>query len=279
MTKAIEDVISEVQPYWSKDEIVRYLYINTAPFFRRDLNYFMASYEEKYRQYKEGFINRGFDIVCSTLSDYYVNLFNEFGIESKKVAANSAKIPLFVVLVNGDNSWYYLNPLGDLFNNQYGLTPTEYGIIPDYKTLKQYNYLQILPKDYIEEIDKKLNLPETYDSFFQKLHLEMTINQIFKYYDLERGDFNSLFERKIDFMNDHLLNIGQVNGPYERIHLYRFLERCIFFSNEKKFITIKLGSNGDNYFPIIEYNVPNTNTHFVYTEANEKGQYVLKRKE
>lgn len=70
-----------------------------APFFQRDLNYFLASDEEKMAQYNTGFINRGTKIVCSTLADFYVNLYEVFGIRSKKIAANSAEIPLFAIIV------------------------------------------------------------------------------------------------------------------------------------------------------------------------------------
>ncbi|MDE5888520.1 MAG: hypothetical protein K2H20_00715, partial [Bacilli bacterium] len=64
MNEEIQRIINSVNLSWSKDYIIRYLYVNLAPFFKRDLKYFLASDEEKYRQYQQGFINRGFDIVC-----------------------------------------------------------------------------------------------------------------------------------------------------------------------------------------------------------------------
>lgn len=276
MQKQIEDVINQIKPDWSKDEIIRFLYIKLAPFFQRDLLYFTATDEEKYKEFQQGFINRGYNICCSTISDYYVNLFKEFGINAKKVAANSAKIPLFVVLVEGDNSWYYIDPLNDLFHNQYGLKTTEYGIIPHYKTLSQYHFLETLPKEYIESIDKKLGMPQTLDSAFQDLHMEMTErNSIFDFFQIEKGDYTSLFQHKIDFMNEHLINLGDVKGPYERIILYLFLERMLFFKNEKKNITIKLNKDGDTYYPFIEFYDHKSKQTTTYHEEDDGKQRIL----
>ena len=128
MLDEMQKIINNVDKSWSKDLIIRYLYVRLAPFFKRDLKYFLASEEEKYKEYEKGFINRGFDIVCSTLADYYVDLFSSLGINAKKIVANSAKIPLFALIVEGDNGWYFLDPINDLFSNQYGLETTEFGI-------------------------------------------------------------------------------------------------------------------------------------------------------
>lgn len=280
MEKEIDRIISEIKATWSKDEIIRFLYVKLAPFFKRDLNYFMAEDDEKYRQYQQGFINRGFDIVCSTISDYYVKLFSEFGIEAKKVAANSAKIPLFAVIVKGNHSWFYIDPLNDLFHNQYGLNTTEFGVLPHYKTLNNnYPFLDVLPSEYVRDIDKKIQLPETLDSFFQELHMEMTErNYVFDFFGLEKEDYTALFDKKIEFINKYLLNKGQVNGPFERISLYLFLERMLFFKKEKKNILIKLVKEDLQYIPYIEYANHNKNQVSSYIEEEKDGNYTLVRK-
>lgn len=278
MTNKIENVINKTKSNWSKDQIIRYLYIKLAPFFKRDLNYFLATDDEKYRQYKMGFINRGHEIVCSTISDYYVKLFNEFGINAKKVAANSAKIPLFVVLVEGNNCWYYIDPLNDLFNNQYGLEPTEFGILPSYNTLKQY-HLKQLSKEYIKEIDEEIGISKPLDEYFKELHKLMTErNHTFDYFELERGDYLSLFQKKMDFINSELINLGEVNGEFERICLYLFLERTLFFKNEKSFILIKLNKYDNQYYPTIQYFNHNYNNSILYREEKNADKFVLIRK-
>ena len=50
ITNEMKEIINKVDKSWPKDYIIRYLYISLAPFFERDLNYFLLSDEEKYRQ-------------------------------------------------------------------------------------------------------------------------------------------------------------------------------------------------------------------------------------
>lgn len=154
INEEMQTIINNVDLSWPKDYIIRYLYIRLAPFFRRDLKYFLASDESKLEQFNAGFINRGTDIVCSTISDFFVNLYKSFGINAKKIAANSAKIPLFAMIVEGDHGWYFIDPLNDLFHAQYNLKTTEYGVIPYYKTLAtNYPNLISLPQEYLAEIE------------------------------------------------------------------------------------------------------------------------------
>ena len=42
MTSNVLAVLDVISKNWSKDEIVRYLYVKLSPFFQRDLDYFMG---------------------------------------------------------------------------------------------------------------------------------------------------------------------------------------------------------------------------------------------
>lgn len=275
----VEQVINSVQANWSKDYIIRYLYVKLAPYFRRDLKYFLATEEEKFQQFSQGFINRGRDIVCSTLADYYVNLYQAFGIEAKKIAANSATIPLFAVIVHGDHGWFYIDPLNDLFNNQYGLKTTEFGTIPHYKTLAtNYPDLEKLPKEYLAEIDKGLGINETLDAYFNKLHLEMTNrHSCRKRFDLDTNSREEFFISKMEFSSDNLLNLGKVNGSLERIRLYLFLERILFFKAEKRNLKIWLNQDYEIPRPQIEYISFDNGNSILYQEVKEDNKFLLKR--
>lgn len=248
-------IINDVPSYWSKDYIIRYLYRKLAPYFRRDVEYFLASDESKQEQFEKGFINRGFEIVCSTFADFYVSLFEQFGIKASKVIATSSKIPLFAVVAWGDKGCYFLDPLNDLFENQYGLKTKEFGKIPRYNTLKsQFPNLYSLSDQYIAEIDQDLGFKEPLDDYFSLLHLEMTErSKVCKKFDVSKDDKIALFEAKMEYANKHLINLGEVSGPLERIRLYLFLERMIFFKFEKSNITIKLINDGDLLVPEISY--------------------------
>ncbi len=278
-TEEMKQVIESVNPSWPKDYIIRYLYVNLAPFFRRDVIYFLGSEEQKWQEYSQGFINRGRNIVCSTLADYYVNLYHTFGIDAKKVVANSAKIPLFAVIVEGDNGWFFIDPITDLFPNQYDLKTTEFGKIPHYKTLNSnYPFLTTLRDEYLEEMDQDLKIRKPLDDYFERLHIEMTNrNSVYQRFQLEKGKRLDLFEKKMEFANDNLINLGTVNGPFERNRLYLFLERIIFFKNEKRNVRIALDTSTPNITPQIEYTDFSTGSSILYTEAKENGKYVLQK--
>lgn len=278
-TTEMKSIIFSVDNLWPKDYIIRFLYIKLAPFFQRDLKYFLATDEEKYREFSQGFINRGRNIVCSTLADYYVELYARFGIRAKKVAANSTKIPLFAVIVEGDNGYFYIDPLNDLFNNQYNLRPTEFGVVPHYKTLKNdYPFLHSLKSDYLSQIDNDLNLPETADKFFKDLHLKMTNRSFIRnYFNVEDNEKEKIFKYKMIFSSNELINLGNVSGAFERIKMYTFIERKLFFKEEKKNLKIWLNKEYELPRPNIEYTNFSTGNSVAFEEVEEKGQYVLKR--
>lgn len=279
ITDEMQDIINQVDTAWTKDYIIRYLYVKLAPFFQRDLTYFLATDEQKYNEYQQGFITRGTNIVCSTISDFYVNLYNTFGINAKKVISNSARIPLFAVIVKGDFGWYFIDPLNDLFLNQFGLQTTEFGKVPHYKTLNNnYPFLVTLSNDYINEIDRHLNLKDPLDDFFKEIHLEMTNRSLVRdIFNLPNDDNTERFNRKMEFSSTHLINFGRVTGPFERLQLYLYLERMIFFKAEKKNLKIYLNSFNNKYFPQIEYTDYKHNTYSAYKEEQENGVYVLKK--
>lgn len=275
----LEQIINSVNSTWSKDYIIRYLYVKLAPYFRRDIKYFLASEDEKYKQFSQGFINRGRNIVCSTLADYYVKLYNSFGIKAKKIIADSKKIPLFAVIVEGDHGWFFMDTLKDLFNNQYGLKTTEFGVIPYYETInKNYPFLESWSEEYLNEVDLGLDLPEKLDDTLDKLHLEMTNRHTCKKrLGLESNSRIERFIRKMEFSNDELINIGRVDGSCERLRVYWLVEDIIFFKAEKK--NLKMWLNQDYEIPRvqIEYTDFYTNESVLYQEIKKDKQYKLER--
>ncbi len=272
----MDEVINRVQSNWSKDLIIRYLYIKLAPYFHRDLKYFLAPSAEKERQYLSGFINRFPNIVCSTLADFYVELFKKFNIQAEKIIANSSSIPLFAIIVKGDNGWYFLNPLEDLFNNQYNLKPKAFAIIPRYKTVKyNYPFLNLLPIDYIASLDDYLQI-KYIDDYFLKMHKIFTnrvsANLFFGY---DKDSHIDLKEDKIKFYEQHLINLGQVNGAFERAQLYNYLNEKLFNKGERNHIKVLIDGNYDNAF--ISINITNRSEEITYNEEKKDGQYILKR--
>ena len=273
----MEKVTAQIEKNWSKDLIIRFLYIKLAPYFSRDLLYFLASDEEKERQYRLGFINRFPQIVCSTLADFYVDLFKQYDINAKKVVANSAKIPLFAIIVEGDFGWYFLDPINNLFSNQYGLKPYFFGIVPHYKTINTHHPELIkLPTEYVNELDKCLKI-DYLDGYFEQLHHILTNRESsYLFFNIPKESKIDLKETKIQFYNGSLINQGNINGPFERAQLYKYLNDRILNRSEKRYTKVRLIDSAEN--PHISIELINVAGNIFYEEEKQNGEYVLTKK-
>ena len=121
--------------------------------------------------------------------------------------------------------------------------------------------------EYLEEMGKDLGIREPLNDYFDKLPLEMTNrNSTYDHFQLEKGDYLGLFQRKMEFANDELINLGCVNDPFERNRLYLFLERTMFFRNKKKNIKISLSKLTPKPIPQIEYIDFITNSSTLFRE-------------
>ncbi len=269
------EAITKINPNLPKDLLIYELYTSLAPFFERDLNYFLASDEEKYEQYQKGFVLKDRYIVCSSLADFYVKLYKELGINAQKVPANSARIPLFVVLVEGELGWYYLDPLNDLFYNQYNIRPVNFGVVPRFKTINE-NHPELikLPKEYLLELETSLN-KKYYNSLIEDLHTKMAPrNEAFNFFGVLNGNREVLTKEKIKFMNEHLINLGNVNGPYERVLLYLYLYTHLLDNSEKRRLSVLL--NKENLCVDIRLDI-NKDEYIIYEEEKQNDKYQLKR--
>ncbi len=281
MNNNIEDIINKIEKSWPKDLIIKYLYNNISFLVQRDLQYFCASEEEKYRQYQNGFINRLPYIVCSTLCDYYIDLFNSLDIKAWKIKANSAKIPLFALIVEGDFGLYFIDPLSDLFNIQYGLKAQNFGVIPHYNTLRQnYPDLISLPKEYLLDLDTTINNNEKVsytNSLIDDLSKEFkNRNSARSFFNIGTNDRLTLTQYKLEYFSDHLINIGLVKGPFERTRMYSYLFDHLLGHNEARGVKINLGDihNQNARIYIKLFTDP---YHFLlYREEKDHEEYRLK---
>lgn len=273
----MDEIINQVKNTWSKDLIIRFLYIKLAPFVKRDLQYFLASDEERLQQYSLGFINRFPDIVCSTLADYYVELFNGFGINAKKVIATSSKIPLFAVIVEGDYGFYFLDPLNDLFSNQYGLRPYFFGVIPRYRTLRA-NHPEItqLEKEYVSELDEELNI-KYLNEYFKALEPILKNRQRAReFFGYDKNENIDLKERKYKFINDRFINLGSVSGSFERALMYKYLSERLLNHTERRFTTTTLTGGLSN--PHVEIEIKTKEGVILLEEEKQDNKYLLIKK-
>ncbi len=274
-TTNLRDTLNSVSSHWSIDQQIRFLYKNLASFVYRDLHYFLQDGEEKKRQFSSGFIDRFPGVVCYTLAEFYCTVYREFGFEANVVQANSAAIPLFGVVVRGDLGYYFLNPLEDLFLNQYGLMPHAFGYVPKFNTLnKSYPNLIRLSDEYIADLDRSLGF--TYlDDFFNDIKPKMkNLDQACSFLDIEMPINRDIREQKVEFFSNNLINKGNVRGMFERAQLYQFLNDTLLNKREKRYVKhiIEDGLSDD---PYISYKIIRKDGIISYREEKTPNGYVL----
>ena len=117
-----------------------------------------------------------------------------------------------------------------------------FGLIPDnnYSTVKdEYPFLIPLTNGYIESLDKKLNIIQNniyMDDFFEMLHLEITDNRIYSYFNVDKKDTLGLMLKKLKFAEKYLIDLCDIPGLYER--KVRYIIDCIYNKKRKKIYPI-----------------------------------------
>lgn len=281
--KTRQQVIDEVNCSWTKDLIIRFLYVRLAPFFQRDLNFFFSNDDNKYNMFINFINNTSSDnvyVTCYSLVKYYQELFGKFNIDSVIVTTNNRKIPHYALIVRGDNDWYFIDPLKDLMNNQVGLKPQFYTIdISSFDINEKiiYSDIGILSVDYIKEIDDTLKLYQNgiyLDIIFELLHNELSTNKAYFYLsdyigsNIDHRNKELFYAAKMKFINEHLVNISYIPGKIERSQYYSYMIGKVCNHSERKYSLVRCPSN----LPIVVI----FNSGFYLENKNDRGEYFLR---
>jgi len=283
MSEDMLKVIASVDRSWPRDYIIRFLYINLAYCFERDIHFFLATKEEQLAQYKKGFIKHEKYIVCSTLIDHYIKALAVFGIKARKITATSTQIPLFAMIVEGQLGYYFLDPLNDLFRIQYGLKTCYFGRHSPYKLVKDnHPYLRSIDEDYLKKIDSDLKVhPNNINTsdIFDVLREEVIVRSISsRFFDVDPNDSYGLTIKKLEFIKDHLINLGKVEGIIERNMMYGFIRGKLFDRLERSHTDVVF--NFDEPFNIktnFVVSYPNHEQIVFEDYTDSKGQFKLER--
>ena len=82
--------------------------------------------------------------------------------------------------------------------------------------------------------------------------------------------------RKIKLYNDEFINIGTVNGTFERAQLYKYLNDRLFDRREKHHSKIWITDQNEN--PHIAFEIQNREENILYEEEKKDGKYILIKK-
>lgn len=290
MTEEMKAIIDNVDISADKDIIIRYLIVNLAKHFQRDLNFYLRSEEEQAKMLKHGVnYNNDGKVICLTLSEFYIDLFKYFNIESYLVQVTNTMVPLYALVVKGTNCQYLIDPLADLMPSQYGIPNKSYGILPNWDTSilqDEYPFLKSLTPEYVTYLDNKIN------RFSNDLETEFFLNNCCN--NITRNKLRSIFghkvyvidsiDYKLKYISDNCINLGHVNGLVERHKMYTHLFRTLFEGPERGLIKHHLfrdykddGTPINCELNIIVHDNNNDNTIFYVEEKNNKG-YVLRKK-
>lgn len=283
MSSEVWKVIKSVDRSWSKDHIIRYLYINLAYCFEQDPHYFLADPEEQFAQYKKGFNYDEKLVVCSTLVDYYIEAFAFFGIRAVKIQATNVRIPLFAMIVAGEKGTYYMSPINDLFRCQYGLNTDSFATIPHNSWFsKKYTGLVRLSEEDLRNLDRDLKIHQlgvSIADMFKELRKEMIVKSIAcKHFGVDIDDSYNLTIRKLEFIKKELINLGCVRGICERNMMYGYIRGQILDKIEKAHTSVVY--NFDEPFNIrtdfvVDY--PDHDVEVYEDFCDSKGQFHLER--
>lgn len=280
MIEEILESLKSIDLSWPKKYIIRYIYIKISIFFRRDLNYFLATEEEQLELYKLGFKKEGFNIVCSSLADYYVDIFSIFNIRATKIVATNTAVPLFSLIVESDEEIYYLDPLNDLARNQYGLETGYFAIIPNYENVRKMFNLSSISSDILRTMDTELGLQSNgiyVSDFVKRLRQEMVVeSKINRIYDIAFTDKYSTIKKKLEIIESKLINLGHVKGLYERMLVYNYLRGQLFNKCERKVTEMIIDKDKMELQFVLKF--PSLDREVYVEEQSTSGQHYLKKR-
>lgn len=255
----MEETIRTIDPSWPKDLIIRALYVRLAPFFQRDISYFLADTTTQVEMYKKDFAGTKPQGVCKTLCEFYQKLLMRFDIDSKLIKVNNNAVPHFALLACGEGGkWIFIDPLKDLVKNQTHMKTRYFGQNPEedvYSITDLHPNSKVLDDEYLKEMDEFLGHIENgiyYDAFLSILHNELSVVKAKERilaigYPSDIDNSEDLIDAKIWTMSKFLINTCSVPGPYERVQFYRRLRAAIFNKSEIGKIKVVVEKTGDIY--------------------------------
>ena len=223
----VEDILKNAPSNISKDMLMRYIYLELGKMYRRDVNFFYGTDEEKAEIYNRKFKldTSNIDVICKSIGeDIYVKVFEQAGIRAKCVnKPTNSPFPHVDIVASPDEGkhWYYMNPLDDLYRIQGGLKTQRFGT-----QTSKYEGLDYYTEEQLREMDNTLGY--TYngmymDEFFDVIREEFMNRAKIKRHilearpDITRKDLTKDFyiEYKMDFIMQHIAEFQRMQGYIE----------------------------------------------------------------
>lgn len=252
LNKLIDDIVFRINPDFSLNEKIRYVYITCGRIFTKNVKFFYSlynkqegnsySFDEIKDIYYDDYVDDDLAFICKSSSLFLKEVFDRIGIESSLVSAqkyltyydditgDEININHYVLKVIGENNKEYcLSLMSDLINIQFGMQTTHFANNKEnFDTLSEEELLKIDTKiGYISpylRTNKRGNITieQGYNNIFLSLLREKVGNSLFyEILTLESDFYNSIMNYKIgDTTIKDIINNNQLdeNNSYEWIN-------------------------------------------------------------
>lgn len=252
----IQEIINTVQSHRNRntDYAIRYVVVMISRLVKRDVNFFFSTEEEKIKQLQFKTYNDYPNVICKTLSELIRDVLYLLWINSKVVIATNTKVPLYALIVEGENGKYFIDALHDLFRSQHRIQPDSYWAYNKSNTIiVQDKDLTILSLDDIRcmDIDMKLIESQYFNDYIENIKQNLIDrNKAKLFFTLQWNDAYELLKHKIGYISESYLNVFPIEWPLERVAFHVYLRSNLYNKSEKDKFRIKNDEDDPNY-PVI----------------------------
>ena len=161
---AIDEILANMPKDLNKNTQIRYVYLELAKKFRKDIAFFYGTDEEKSVIYpkdpKVDFSNQEtLEIICRSSALIYKYVFSKIGVDVQLVE-KPTKFPfqhVDLIITGEDDKKYYLSPMEDLFRIQLGMRTKRFGSKTDkFNDMENVGELSSFSEEEVKEMDNKL---------------------------------------------------------------------------------------------------------------------------
>lgn len=292
---AIDEILANIPKDINKNTQIRYVYLELAKKFRKDIAFFYGTDEEKSVIYakdpKLDFSNQGsLEIICKSSALIYKYVYSKIGVDVQLVE-KTTKSPfqhVDLIVTGEDNKKYYLSPMEDLFKIQLGMRTKRFGSKTDkFNDMENVGELSSFSEKDVKEMDDKLGY--TYkgiymDDVVAMIREEALSSKILKPLVLEKyseyegkqipKDLYAKF--KVEFLLEHMNYRKKLKGYIEYKDYFDYMLNAVLNKKERKRVkrtTIyKLKEDGTKDLKIlINMSTDKGHMHYVVTNESKKG--------
>lgn len=220
----VEEILANAPKGISKVTLMRYIYLELGKTYKRNTNFFYGTDEEKEKIYNGKKVDEDTSIICKSIGEIYVKVFQQAGIQASCVNKET-KSPFphidIIASPDGGEHCYYMNPMDDLYRIQGRLKTKRFGN----KTSK-YKGLDSFSEEELRKMDGQLGYTFKglyMDEFFDMVREEFMNRTKMKEYILEQNPQltnrdltkDMILECKLDFIMKYITEFEKMQGYIE----------------------------------------------------------------